>query len=248
VIRGLAAAVSFLTIVPVSGRWSPAAASRSAGFFPLVGWLVGGAIAMIDSGLAVLPMPVRASLVLGGWLLITGALHLDGLIDVFDALAPGLDRERARAALVDPRAGAMGVAAAIVLIAIKWSALASIGERRVAWLLLAPAIARWAAVGAMVAFPYGRGGEGVGAPLTRDLGPVQALAATALLAPAALLVAPSLIAALLAAAAAAAFVIAAAVRRRVGFVSGDAYGAVIESCEALVLVAGSAVTAGGIAP
>jgi len=37
------------------------------------------------------------------------------------------------------------------------------------------------------------------------------------------------------------------VRRRVGFVSGDAYGAVIESCEALVLVAGSAVAAGSLA-
>jgi adenosylcobinamide-GDP ribazoletransferase len=246
VIRGLAAAVSFLTIVPVSGRWSPLDASRSAVFFPLVGWMVGGGIAMIDSGLAVLPMPVRASLVLGGWLLITGALHLDGLIDVFDALAPGLDRERARAALVDPRAGAVGVAAAIVLIAVKWSALASIDERRVAWLLLAPAIGRWAAVGAMVAFPYGRGGEGIGAPITRDLRPVQALAATALLAPAALLVAPWLIGALLAAAAAATVMIMAAVRRRVGFVSGDAYGAVIEICEALVLVVASVVASGGI--
>src|SRR4051812_36906768 len=96
-LRGVAAAVSFLTRVPV-GRWltlDVADVARGGASFPLVGAGIGAAV----GGLAhVLDGPLTPALAavcgVAAGLLLTGALHLDGLADTFDGLG-GWTRERA---------------------------------------------------------------------------------------------------------------------------------------------------------
>src|SRR3974377_811762 len=78
---GLAAAVQFLTILPPLLRrsFTSAELGRSVGWFSLVGALIGGLLAALDWLLAwAFPPLVTAALLLMIWVLVTGALHLDG--------------------------------------------------------------------------------------------------------------------------------------------------------------------------
>ena len=60
--------------------------------------------------------------------LVTRALHLDGLMDTADGYLSGAPRERALEIMKDSRVGAMGVFAAVAVIVVKVSALASLAR------------------------------------------------------------------------------------------------------------------------
>lgn len=100
--------------------------ARSAKFFPLVGALVGGTAGLVFLGAAQLwPRPVPAFLAVAAALLLTGALHEDGLADVADA-AGARERERKLAIMKDPRAGVFGVLALVVTVGLKIALLSSL--------------------------------------------------------------------------------------------------------------------------
>jgi adenosylcobinamide-GDP ribazoletransferase len=119
----VSAAAGFLTRLPsLAGadrtRTGPAA-------FGIVGALVGGvAGAVILAAAAVAPAAagLLAVAVLAG---LSGALHLDGLADTADALAVG-DPRRAEAARLDPRVGAAGVVAIVVVVGLDAALLPSL--------------------------------------------------------------------------------------------------------------------------
>ena len=236
----LASSVAFLTILPVPSRWSSRVSARTVVCFPLVGALVGGLVATGDLGFQALPMLVRSILAVGLWLLITGGLHIDGWIDACDAMAPGLTTERAQAAMRDPRAGAMGVAGAVVLLGTKWAALVSLVDGRAAWILLAAVTARWMVALIMVALPYGGGSRGVGWAMSRELGWGHAAMATALMAGCLLFASAQALAGATAVAVVTSALVVLLLRRRLGFVSGDIYGATIELSEVSILLLGCA--------
>ena len=106
-------AVGFLTRLPVPAARSAPDLSRAAFFFPLVGALVGGIAAatraLADQALPPLPATLLA---VTAALIVTGALHEDGLADVADALGAHTTRERRLEILKDPRVGAFGRARA----------------------------------------------------------------------------------------------------------------------------------------
>ncbi|HKI34071.1 MAG TPA: adenosylcobinamide-GDP ribazoletransferase [Gemmataceae bacterium] len=159
---GLAAAVQFLTVLPLVRRpFSPKELGRSVGWFPLVGALLGGLLAGLDwlLGLA-FPPGVTAALVLAAWVLVTGALHLDGFLDSCDGLFGGHTPEARLRIMRDERAGAFAVIGGILLLLLKYAALAGNPERLAA-LVLAPVVGRWGMAVAVVGFPYGRP-EGLG--------------------------------------------------------------------------------------
>jgi len=167
--------------------------------------------------------------------LLTRGLHLDGLMDTFDALAGGHDRERRLELLRDPHVGAFGVVAVVLLLLAKISALAALpGESRLWTIVLVPCLSRWAILVVMDRFPYARH-EGLGTPFLRGgtrrsvlAGSAVALAATAILTgPIGLLLA--LTAGLVA------WAVGAWAKRRIGGVTGDIYGAACETSEAVVL-------------
>jgi adenosylcobinamide-GDP ribazoletransferase len=115
-------AVSFLT--PVGGARAPDGAALA--WFPLVGALiglcVGGAWA---GGQHVWPPLAAAGIALAADAVLTGGLHLDGLADAGDGLLPALAKERRLEVMADPRIGAFGLLAVLVVLLLRFGALSS---------------------------------------------------------------------------------------------------------------------------
>jgi|SRR5690554_85729 len=129
-------ALMFLTRLPV-GRWlsdvSQENAARAVLFYPLVGLLIGCLLALAASVLLPLGAPLAAALVLLLWVLVTGALHLDGLADCMDAYYAGhkcVDaqqrRQRILTVMHDPACGAVALVSLILLLLIKWAAVSAL--------------------------------------------------------------------------------------------------------------------------
>jgi adenosylcobinamide-GDP ribazoletransferase len=152
--------VSFLTVVPVRAIRIPPDASfgRAVSYFPLVGALLGAFVAGVDSVCGqVLPRPVVTVLDLALVGVLTGGLHLDGLIDACDGLLGGHDRERRLEIMRDSRAGSFGVICAALVLLLDFAALGGMyGRQRAAALIVAPTLGRWAMAVAVWAFPYAR--------------------------------------------------------------------------------------------
>lgn len=116
-------ALAFLT--PLGGPAVPD--TRTLSWFPVVGALLGLAVGGAWWGADQLwPPAVAAALVVVLDLALTGLLHLDGLVDTADGLLPQLPRERRLALMAEPTVGAYGVAAAVVVLLLRWTALATL--------------------------------------------------------------------------------------------------------------------------
>src|SRR6478736_1399109 len=104
------AAVAFLTRIPV-GRFvtlGPDDVGRGVVFFPIVGAAVGALAGLAAEGLdGPLPALVAGGLGVAVALVLTGALHLDGLADTADAFGAG-NRERRLEIMRDSRTGSFG--------------------------------------------------------------------------------------------------------------------------------------------
>ena len=85
-------------------------------YWPLVGWLPGGiTAAVIFFGHHAMPYSVAILLAVAIRLLLTGALHEDGLCDFFDGFGGGgTDRNRILAIMKDSRTGTYGVVGLVV--------------------------------------------------------------------------------------------------------------------------------------
>ena len=230
------AALQFLTRIPVgssAGRQGPdaGAPANTAVFYPLVGAVIGGILAVAAALLP--PLTVSAALLLSIWVLLTGALHLDGLADSADAWLGGFgDRERTLAIMKDSAVGVGGVVALVLVLLLKYAALGVLLEQHdYLALLLVPVLARAACLALLLTTPYVRE-NGLGSGLVDR---INGNAAWGVIAGAALLY-------LIVAGfwpTAAAGVVAVLLRwlmlRRIGGITGDTMGGFIEVIEALAL-------------
>jgi adenosylcobinamide-GDP ribazoletransferase len=151
-------AVQFLTRLPVPAQsgFSADWINRSARYFPLVGHFVGLAAALVLLLAAQLWSPLVAGLLaLLTAVLITGALHEDGLADTADGLGGGRDAAHRLAIMKDSRIGTYGVLALAFSTALKLVSLASLSPWAAAYSLVAAhGVARAATVTVMRALPY----------------------------------------------------------------------------------------------
>lgn len=139
-------ALQFLTRLPVrlSGDITECDTGRSLLWYPLVGLIIGLLLAAINWAIASAPDLLRAGVLLAAWVLITGALHLDGLADSADAWlgGPG-DRERTLAIMKDPYCGPAAVVILVVVLILKFAALTVLVQRNDwASLIVIPLLAR----------------------------------------------------------------------------------------------------------
>jgi adenosylcobinamide-GDP ribazoletransferase len=234
---GFLAAVQFLTIAPplVRRPFTAAEMGRSVGYFPLVGLLIGGLLAGLDRLFAFfLPPGVAAALVLTGWILCSGALHLDGFLDSCDGLFGGRTPEDRLRILRDERIGAFAAVGGFLLLLIQFQSLAALSSRSEA-LLLAPVIGRWGMAVAIVAFPYARA-EGLGRAMKDHASWLQSLLASATAALVAWFVGGRLGLLIMLLSGPLMWLVPRFVLARLPGLTGDIYGALCQLLEVLVLL------------
>jgi adenosylcobinamide-GDP ribazoletransferase len=150
-------AVSFLTTIPVPtpARFPAGSMGAAVALFPLVGAGLGASLMLLDRALSPwLPGSVVAALLVAGLLLLSGALHLDGLMDSFDGLFGGKDPAGRLAIMRDSRVGSYGIAAAGSILLVEYACLAALSvESRGPALVVAVCLSRWATGATLWAFP-----------------------------------------------------------------------------------------------
>ncbi|MDR3266497.1 MAG: adenosylcobinamide-GDP ribazoletransferase [Tannerella sp.] len=155
-------ALRFYTRIPCPcGNDYPDDLSQSIRYFPLIGWIVGGIMTLVIYGLSfVFPDSVCILLSLAVGILITGAFHEDGFVDVCDGFGGGWTKEKILAIMKDSRIGAYGVIAWVVLFALKLFTLLELLHIDLLFcikvLLLAQVISRFSVVTMVFTHQYAR--------------------------------------------------------------------------------------------
>jgi adenosylcobinamide-GDP ribazoletransferase len=241
---GFTAAVAFLTRVPVGPParvdWQLA---NSAWAFPLVGAGIGAVAAVMFLAAQLIGLgdgPSALLAVLAG-LLLTGAIHEDGLADALDGLLGGQDREHKLAIMRDARHGTYGMLGIVLSVTLRAAALAQIGEAVFAGLALvaAHAVSRAMLPAAMWALPPARQ-DGLGAAAGTPSPAAVISAAAIAIAIGLTSLGPLRGVSALALASAAVFAAAALARRQIGGYTGDVLGAFQQIAEIVILLAAAA--------
>jgi len=240
------AVLRFLTILPLPACKGDEKAhlSRSVPFFPLVGLLIGLAVATVDSALNHLFPPALAGVfVVIALIGASGGLHLDGLADTADGFFSSRPRDRILEIMRDSRTGPMGVVALVCVISMKIAAVASIEVgRRWAAILLMPLAGRCALVVMLVLLPYARREGGLATVFHQNRSMPHMALAVAVLATVGWLSAGTEGLVMAAVSFAGILLFAAFTYARIGGLTGDTLGAaceIVEVLPALVAVAAS---------
>jgi adenosylcobinamide-GDP ribazoletransferase len=131
-LHDLKVALVFLTRLPIrldSGVHLRDLAA-SVHMFPIAGVVAGvaGSLAFAAAHLLGLPSLPAALIAIAAMIMLTGALHEDGLADTADAFAAGADRERALQIMRDSRIGTYGTIAVVLVLLGRLSALSSLWD------------------------------------------------------------------------------------------------------------------------
>ncbi len=234
----LSIAFNLLTTLPIRAPndWNAGDSGRASVWFPLVGMVIGILVAAAHAIFGLwLPSLMTSALTVTVWAILTGGLHLDGLADCCDGLFHPSNAERRLEIMKDSRLGTFGGVGLVLVIVLKISAIVSLPTSRVGLaILLATSLGRWFIL--LAGFQPLARSDGMGADFTSGLhrsalvcgslipvGLVIALGASGVLA----LVWNSC----------SIFFILRFARDRIGGVSGDIFGLVVEISELVTLIA-----------
>lgn len=175
-------AVQFFTRLPVPA-WvghSAQQLEQAAHYLPLVGALVGALSAIVLwLSAQVLPFTLAAALSMAVGILITGAFHEDGLSDFADGMGGGHTPEKILAIMKDPRVGAYGVIALVLVLLMKYQALLALADLHslpllAAALIAAHSVSRLMAVSLMLTQRYIRADDSARAkPAAQAISPAS---------------------------------------------------------------------------
>jgi adenosylcobinamide-GDP ribazoletransferase len=250
--RSLRLALSLFTVIPAGtgGALAEGDAVRAVRWLPTVGLLLGAigadAMACVDAGGFSAPRRLLgAALAVALLALLTGGLHLDGLADTADGLGSRRPAVDALAIMRRSDIGPFGIAALVLVLLIQVTALASVPRMPLAAgsLVLATVTGRVAVVvatGSPAARPGGFGALVAGRTTARDRAVSVAVGGCAVAvagfaAGGTGLAIRGLIAAL--AGLLAGGLVQRVALRRLGGMTGDVFGAIVEISAAVVLVA-----------
>ena len=160
---GLISAFRTLTVIRVPGKEAASFVSALP-WFPVVG-AVFGALLVGVAVLVHLLFPgwiyLCSFLVLGTQIVISGAMHLDGLADAADALFSMKDRQRKLEIMKDSRLGTYGVLTLVCAFAAKWFLIAKLIEAdAIRLIVVAMIVSRTVQVELAVTMAYARAGDG----------------------------------------------------------------------------------------
>ncbi|MEE9200681.1 MAG: adenosylcobinamide-GDP ribazoletransferase [Candidatus Brocadiales bacterium] len=255
-------ALRFLTIIPL-GRDTedlpPQRAGVAMSLFPVVGLVIGLFLVVVYLPLAMLfPAKLADALIIMVFIIVTGALHLDGLADSLDGLLGGWDPRRRLEIMKDSRIGTFGVLGLFMVIGLKYLAFNDIGghapaafpsleaylppygsfQEKATILLLMPVMGRWSQVLAAGLYPYAREEPGTASALVTNTHLRHAIfaSATAIFL-AGLLIGDINFAIILTGVLAVSVILQASyISSRIGGLTGDTLGAINEVTELLFLL------------
>ena len=227
--------------VPASRDFDPRDAADGAAWYPLVGLLLGGLLGGLAWGLVRIgpSTELSAVLVVLAGVILTGALHEDGLADAADGLFGGWTPARRLEIMRDSRLGTYGGVALFGSLALQLAALLSLEPD--AWplaLVLAGGLSRWGGLGLLATHRYARAEdqESVAARVVAGVGPVHLVLGSAFVLPL-LWLDPLGVGVGLGVVLVLGLGWSALCRAKVGGMTGDLVGAGIRICELGVLVA-----------
>jgi adenosylcobinamide-GDP ribazoletransferase len=235
-LRNLRIAFGLMTTLPFSlpEDWSAGDSGRAAVWYPLVGLVIGTLTWLVWKGATILfPSLVTGVITLAVWVLLTGGLHLDGLADCCDGLFASVSRERRLEIMKDPHIGTFGVIGLILILFLKAASLSVLTPVSSFGILLAASLARWCIMPAAL-LPLARS-SGMAADFKSGLR--QSSIVLSAIIPLALLVLlglRGLLSTLLGIITAALLVWLA--KSRIGGVTGDVFGMIVEVVETTVLL------------
>ncbi len=235
---GLLHAMRFLTVIPIpfAKETDERIFTSSMMFFPLVGFFIGVVCAFLSYLLSLFFSPFMTSaLVVALWVVLTGALHLDGFADTVDGIGGGRDREERLAIMKDSRIGTFGAVSLFLVLILKVAFLSELTESYPIFsVILAAATGRWVISGAIMYFPSARP-DGMGALFKKNCGKREFIVSSSIMGAVSLfcLAVGGPVVVLLTAAAA--YGAAAFLSKRLGGLTGDSYGALCEFSEAVAL-------------
>lgn len=133
-------------------------------FYPLVGLIIGVGAALVNYFTSFFfAAGVGDLLSIIFLIVITGNMHLDGLMDTADGFFSGKPREQMLDIMKDSRAGAHGVVAACAALLLKFVLLVQMSpDIKIFALLVMPVLGRWSQVYGAKMNPYARTGGGTG--------------------------------------------------------------------------------------
>lgn len=160
-LRPFFSALRFLTVLPIPESWcgDETDFKKSPDWYPLAGLLIGLLLVIADSLLCrLLPLPVAGVLLLMVMIIISGALHLDGLADSADAFFSGRGRPQMLEIMKDSCSGPMGVVTVVLILLLKFTLILSLPkEFRWQTILLMPVAGRSVLPVISSWLPYARG-------------------------------------------------------------------------------------------
>ena len=234
---GFITALRFLTILPVPFYKHEGTDNlgRTLAYFPVIGAILGAILVVLNYFFSlILPSSIVAVLLIIALVILTGAHHIDGLIDTCDALVAGKTYQERQAIMSDTRVGAFGITGICLLLLLKYVALSQVIS--LATLLVMPAISRWGMSYAIMAFPSAKN-SGMGYAIKSQANRSGLIASTIITIFIAMIF-TGLVKGLMLCAAALIlmYCMAAVLNHKFHGLTGDNYGAVNEAGEALTLI------------
>jgi adenosylcobinamide-GDP ribazoletransferase len=235
-LRNLRTAFGLMTTLPIPlpGSWSAGDSGRASVWYPFVGLVIGAITWLVWKGASLVsPAWVTGVVTLVVWVLLTGGLHLDGLADCCDGLLASTSIERRLEIMKDPHVGAFGVTGLVLVLMLKAAALGALVPASSFGILLAASLARWCILPASL-LPLARP-SGMGADFALGFRRSFMLWGAMIPLAIAILVGIRGVLSVFAGLGAAAFV-AWLAKSRIGGVTGDVFGLIVEVVEVTVLL------------
>jgi adenosylcobinamide-GDP ribazoletransferase len=233
----LRSALGLLSTLPMGrtpAAWRPGDSGRAAHWYPVVGLVIGGLTWLTwRVTFFYFPAAVAGVLSLLIWVALSGGLHLDGLADCCDGLfAPTTPAKRLEI-MKDPRLGTFGGVGLLIVLLLKAAALSTLPLSAGPGILLAAVVSRWCILPAGK-LPLARPG-GMGTDFSSGLRRGSILIGALL--PLGVMIAlgrPGVVATL--AALLAAGWVCGLAKSRLGGVTGDVFGMLVEVTETVILL------------
>ncbi len=150
-------ALTFLTRLPspVTVKYNEELPSKSMVFYPVIGTIIGLILILLDFIFSFLfGSNISSILLLTALVYLTGGLHLDGFIDTIDGIFSCRKKDRILEIMHDSSIGAFGAIAIILLLLLKYNLFRELGtDARLPLLILMPSLSRFFVLPAVYKYP-----------------------------------------------------------------------------------------------